>query len=276
MMFKPKQSTPYRFITTSAVLCVILTWAAAHPALAESPPLDPFVASSAIVRPSVVAIGSYHFKDKPTVQYFGTGFVIQDGLTVATNAHVIDSVRKKERLEHLRVFLPDGGVVQGRAATVWAEDGVHDVALLKIEGAPVAAVDLDDDAPVIAGQSVGVLGYPIGLRLGLVPAVHRGVIAAVVPAVLPLPRGARMNPDLADALKHPYDLYQLDLTVYPGNSGSPLYDARDGRVIGIINKTLATGTREHLLDKPSGISYAVPARWIKELIIRGSLSSEQQ
>lgn len=227
---------------------------------------DPFIEVSARVRPSIVAVGSYHSKDSPTVVYSGTGFVVGDGRLVATNAHVVDAVRQRNRVEQMKVFFPDGGPVDGRSVALVAEDRVHDVALLRFEGAPARALELDSTHPGRQGQGVGVMGYPIGLRLGLVPAVHRGVIAAVVPAVLPLPTGVKLTPELTEALRNPYNLYQLDLVVFPGNSGSPMFDAESGKVIGIINKTLATRTREHLLESPSGISYAVPTRWVVELL----------
>lgn len=230
--------------------------------------VDPFVEVVRRVRPAVAAVGSYHFRDKPTIQYSGTGFVIDQGNTIVTNAHVVEAVRKDERIEHLRVFFADDDAVRGRPATVLAINSKHDVALIRFEGPPRPTLSLRIHDQPQQGQSVGVMGFPIGLRLGLVPAVHKGVVAAVVPAVLPLPTGVKMTPELAEALKNPYNLYQLDLLVYPGNSGSPLFDARSGQVIGIINKTLATRTREHMLTEPSGISYAVPARWIHELIVR--------
>jgi serine protease Do len=231
---------------------------------------DPFVGTVAAVRPSIAAIGSYYFKDKPTVQYVGTGFVIGDGRSVVTNAHVVDSLKSRDRIKYLRVFFPDERAVDGRQATVWAYDAMHDVCILRFEGSAVAALQLEHTRQPAQGLSVGILGYPIGLHLGLVPAAHRGVVAAVVPAVLPLPKGARMTPQLAEAIRDPYNLYQLDLVVYPGNSGSPVFDVRGSGVLGIINKTLAAQTREHLLDRPSGIGYAVPARWIHELWVRGN------
>lgn len=229
---------------------------------------DLFPAVIAAARPSVVAVGSYSAKDAPSVAYAGTGFVVGDGRTVATNAHVIEAVRRRDRLGQLQVFFPDASPLAGRPATVLAEDRFHDVALLRFEGAAATPLRLDPQSVPEQGSAVGVLGYPIGVQLGLVPAAHKGVIAAVVPAVLPLPRGARLTPELAEAIRRPYDLYQLDLLVFPGNSGSPLVDAIDGRVVGIINKTLASRTREHLLSEPSGISYAVPIRWVNELLIR--------
>lgn len=251
----------------------------------QSPPVvwqDPLPDIAAAIRESIVAVGSYHRRDTPTVVYAGTGFVVDDGRLIATNSHVIDAVRRRDRLEDLTVFFPDPDNVReirGRSATVIAEDAFHDVAILAIEGPPARPLSLKlaigEDTPR-QGQGVAVIGYPIGLRLGLVPAVHRGVISAVVPAVLPLPKGAVMTPQLAAAIRQPYNLYQLDLVVFPGNSGSPLIDARDGRVVGIINKTLANKTREHMLTDPTGISYAVPVRWVHELILRSSLSPKER
>lgn len=231
-------------------------------------PVDPYVATVARIRPSVVAVGSYRINDTPTVQYSGTGFVVGDGRVVATNAHVVQALRQRDRLDSLRVFFPDGAPVAGRVATVIAEDSFHDVALLRFDGLPAPAIPIDPTVEAPQGQEIGVLGYPIGTALGLVPATHKGVVAAVVPAVLPLPKGVKLTPELAEAIRRPYNLYQLDLVIYPGNSGSPLFDGRDGRLYGIINKTLATRTREHMLENPSAIGYAVPAKWIHDLLTR--------
>ena len=264
-----------RWFVVACVLVLLgvgLAWrmpqASAGAGADRAAPADPFVATVARIRPSVVAVGSYRINDTPTVQYSGTGFVIGDGRVVATNAHVVQGLRQRDRLDSMRVFFPDGAPVAGRVATVIAEDSFHDVALLRFEGPAAAAMPLDPTLEAPQGQEIGVLGYPIGTALGLVPATHKGVVAAVVPAVLPLPKGVKLTPELAEAIRRPYNLYQLDLVIYPGNSGSPLFDGRDGRVYGIINKTLATRTREHMLENPSAIGYAVPAKWIHDLLTR--------
>ncbi len=270
-----------------ALRVVLTAWAIAaaftgHPqnAWAQQPqttpalPPDTFSQTVADVRTSIVAIGSYYFKDEPTVQYVGTGFVINDGLSAVTNAHVVDALKKNDRLTQMRVFFPDDRPVDGRRAEVWAYDKLHDIAILRFESPRAKTMTLQTAHEPAQGLAVGILGYPIGLKLGLVPAAHRGVVAAVVPAVLPLPKGARLTPELAEAIREPYNLYQLDLVVFPGNSGSPLFDVRDGSVYGIINKTLATRTREHLLSAPSGIAYAVPAYWIKHLSVRVASMTE--
>jgi len=229
---------------------------------------DALVQATKEIRPSVVAVGSYLRTDTPTVKYFGTGFVVDDGLTVVTNAHVVEALRQAQRLDSLRVYFPDARDVDGREARVVIEDKFHDVALVQFTGRPGKAAKLAPAEDPEQGTSVAILGYPTGTMLGLVPAVHQGVVGAIVPAVLPLPVGVKMTPELQAALKNPYNLYQLDIVAFPGNSGSPLFDPQTGSVIGIINMTLATKTREHLFDKPTGIAYAVPVKWIHDLVRR--------
>ena len=61
-------------------------------------------------------------------------------------------------------------------------------------------------------------------------------------------------------------VFQIDAIAYPGNSGSPLYNIDDGRVVGIINMVFVKGTKEHAISDPSGITYAIPARYAQKLI----------
>jgi len=237
---------------------------------------DGFVQMVATVRPSVVAIGTYKKTDRPSVRYFGTGFAVAEGNLIVTNAHVVEALRAAGLLENMRLYLPDTTSIEGISGTLVASDAHHDVALIRPARKILPALDLEMSRTPNQGETVGVVGYPIGMALGVVPTVHKGVISAVVPAVLPLPRGVKLTPELAAAIRRPYMLYQLDMVVYPGNSGSPLLDPESGKVLGVINKTLATRTREHLLDKPSGISYAVPVRWIHELLARTLIKLEIQ
>jgi len=240
-----------------AMLCIAQT----------APPqvVDPFPHVVRQLRPSAVAIGSYHFSDAPTAAYFGSGFVVADGNLAVTNYHVIEMIDESKRLDHLRVFFPDDDQVQGRVAQVVASDKMHDLALLRFEGPPAPAMTLQAAEPM-QGQAIGVLGYPMGMALGATPTVHKGVVAVVVDAVRPLPAGARMQPMLERILREPFKIYQLDLVVFPGHSGSPIFDAYSGQVLGVINKTLAAKTREHLIETPSGIAYAVPSQWVVKLI----------
>ena len=58
----------------------------------------------------------------------------------------------------------------------------------------------------------------------------------------------------------------LDATAYPGNSGSPVYDPESGDVLGIINMVFVKGTKETALTQPSGVTYAIPASHLRELL----------
>jgi serine protease Do len=63
-----------------------------------------------------------------------------------------------------------------------------------------------------------------------------------------------------------FPVFQLDATAYPGNSGSPIYDPESGEVLGIINMVFVKGTKESVLAQPSGITYAVPANYLRDLL----------
>lgn len=67
-------------------------------------------------------------------------------------------------------------------------------------------------------------------------------------------------------LSAPYNVFQLDATAYPGNSGSPLYHTETGQVVGIINKVFVQESKESVLQKPSGISYAIPINHVQDLL----------
>lgn len=63
-------------------------------------------------------------------------------------------------------------------------------------------------------------------------------------------------------------MFQLDAIAYPGSSGSPVYDPDSGKVIGIVNSALVKGTKEAALAHPSGITYAIPADKLRQLMER--------
>jgi hypothetical protein len=45
-----------------------------------------------------------------------------------------------------------------------------------------------------------------------------------------------------------------------------MFDAETGGVVGIINMVLVKGTKEAILTHPSGISYAIPANYLRTLL----------
>ena len=61
-------------------------------------------------------------------------------------------------------------------------------------------------------------------------------------------------------------LFQLDATAYPGHSGSPLYDADTGEVLGVVNMAFLKGAKDAAIGQPSGISFAIPVEFLRDLI----------
>jgi serine protease Do len=102
--------------------------------------------------------------------------------------------------------------------------------------------------------------------LGLYPATHRGIVSAITPIVMPSMSSRTLTADQIKRIRSPFDVYQLDAVAYPGNSGSPVYDTRTGHVIGVINSVLVKTTKEAVLKEPSGISYAIPVRYVRALL----------
>lgn len=218
------------------------------------------------IRPGVVGVGSHRPLGAPQNLLGGTGFVVGDGLTVVTNAHVADRKWDTAQNERLVVFVGRGQDASVRPATLLKSDRRHDVAVLRIEGPPVPTLRLGTDEFAREGQSIAFTGFPIGSVLGLYPATHVGIVAAIVPLAIPQTQARSLSAAQIKRLRDPYDVYQLDATAYPGNSGSPLYDATSGEVIGIISSVLVKDAKENVLKDPSAITYAIPVRHLHQLL----------
>ncbi len=92
---------------------------------------------------------------------------------------------------------------------------------------------------VVAGRAVGVLGYPIpdafeDEHLRTVVSLYTGRIASV--------RNGTM---------------EIDVPIIPGESGGPVFDARDGDVIGIA---------ESRFDDERAIGFATPIDIIRRFL----------
>jgi len=237
--------------------------------LAPSPVAAQLVEALVRVKPSVVAVGTFQRTRSPAFRFLATGFAVGDGLTIATNAHVLPPVLDSENVEQLVVAIPGAnGNHQIRPARSRALDAEHDLVLLAIGGRALPALALAPDAPVPEGTEVGFTGFPIGSALGLTPVTHRGMVSALTPISIPQGNARRLDTRMVRSLSDPFKVYQLDATAYPGNSGSPLYDVAGAQVLGIINGVFVKSTKENVISDPSGISYAIPVRYLRALLER--------
>ena len=96
-------------------------------------------------------------------------------------------------------------------------------------------------------------------------------IAAISPNILPVASGAKLGRDVLEKLNRPFDVYQLDASPFAGNSGSPLYEAATGRVVGVVDSVFVKQTKEMAGPGPSGISYAIPVTHLRSLLGRAGL-----
>lgn len=216
------------------------------------------------IKPSVVGIGSLQQARGPAVSFIGTGFIIGDGLTVITAAHVVNDLVNSGQGATLGILVRAGDTAQFRAATLSALDKEHDLARLRIKGAALPALKLGDSSKVREGKALAFTGFPLGMVLGLHHVTHRCIVSAITPLATPAITARQLDAKTARQLQKPvYAVFQLDGTAYPGSSGSPLFDPATGEVVGVVNMVFVKGVKESAISAPSGITYAVPVNYLK-------------
>jgi hypothetical protein len=228
----------------------------------------------------------------------GTGVILDDGLVV-TNAHVIDALIKLPRppdfpkdkfpftavlfhavkpgdnpaiqiesvaevgLEVIGIFRVQGLIPTSEGFYYGPEKPDFNIVRVKAKGLP--RIELEPNAEkLIEGLEVGTIGYPMGtdaLRApGWVhqfgPFLQRGIISAVLPTRCKAPHS-----------------FVINLQSLGGASGSPVFLAESGHVIGILNsglmETRPTYSKIESQFQVNGITqgstnftYVVPAYYI--------------
>ncbi|MDP2593303.1 MAG: trypsin-like peptidase domain-containing protein [bacterium] len=168
----------------------------------------------------------------------GTGFIVREDGHIVTNRHVV-----AEKEAEFTVLLSDGRELK---AKVIYRDESQDVALLKINTLGLPTVKLGDSNSLVLGQTVIAIGNALGkynnsVSVGIVSGLNRDLVAQ---------NGLR-----AEELKN---VIQTDAAINPGNSGGPLVNLK-GEVVGINVATVIGG---------QGISFAIPANMVKEVVER--------
>ena len=158
----------------------------------------------------------------------GSGFVIDPGGMIVTNAHVV------EQAEWIQVRLSDGRRFNGRIVGL---DNRVDLALIKIEAAKLPALPLGDSNRLRVGEFVLALGHPFGLE----QSVSFGIVSR---------KGAPLT-----VAAPGFDFIQTDAAINPGNSGGPLVNMA-GQVIGVNSMAARNGS----------IGFAIPSNLVKLLV----------
>lgn len=221
------------------------------------------------IKPSLVVVGTFNKLKSPSFAMRGTGFVIGDGRLIATNAHVVppETTGMDSGQDTLMILARQGAETRPHPVHLVTRNAEHDLAILRLDGPPLPALALGSSDAVREGQAIAFSGFPIGGALGFSPVTHRGIISSITPIALPIGNASQLKDKSIRSLRGgAFPIFQLDATAYPGNSGGPLFDIDSGEVLGVINMVLIKGTKEAVLEKPSGISYAIPVRHLTELL----------
>ena len=143
----------------------------------------------------------------------GSGFPVGSGYLV-TNAHVVSGTTSHS------IQKPDGTTLR---ATVVFFDPERDVAVLYIAGYSDPGLTFGSGQ---RGTQGAVIGYPGGASEKVVPAVVDGTVMAE-------------GRDIYNQNLVTRQIFVLQATVHPGNSGGPLIDMQ-GRVLGMVFATSAS------------------------------------
>jgi hypothetical protein len=155
----------------------------------------------------------------------GSGFIISADGKIATNLHVIRGTEKGG------VQLNNGEIFD--SFTVLGIDVRRDLAVIKVGGFNLPALELGDSDQIKIGEPIAVIGSPRGLS----GTVTTGVVSSI---------------RTEDGVK----LLQIDAAVNPGNSGGPVIKM-DGSVIAVVVSKLTNS---------ENINFSIPINSLRGLM----------
>ncbi len=175
------------------------------------------------------------------VQSLGSGFIVDPTGLIVTNEHVVERAADMR----IRVTISDG---TDYVARYLAGDSDLDLAIIKVDSdKPLPFVSLEDLSPNLLGQSVLVLGNPLGIG----SSVSKGILSADKRTVA------------IEDFEYT-DLIQTDAAINPGNSGGPVVDI-SGRLVGVSSVKMAY-TPDGVPTQ--GIGFAIGAEKVRDAVLR--------
>jgi serine protease Do len=176
---------------------------------------------SAVVRIDAVRLRP----DQGRLQKIRTG---GSGAIISAQGHVITNYHVAQDADYYRCYLTDGTKVEARRVGL---DALTDIAVLQLDltqlpkaALPLAVATFGDSAKLGRGEAVFALGSPATLS----QSITRGIVSN--PSLV-LPESIKMILD-GENVGEVVRWILHDASIFPGNSGGPLVNAR-GEIVGI-------------------------------------------
>jgi S1-C subfamily serine protease len=174
---------------------------------------------------------------KEIQQDIGTGFVVDGSGLIVTNKHVVSDPTAQYKII-------DKENKEYEVKNIY-RDPSTDMAILKIDGSSLSALQLGDSDKIRVGEGVIAIGTALGefrhtVTTGVISGLGRGITAF----------GGRAGTEELE------NVIQTDAAINPGNSGGPLLNA-NGEVIG-VNVAVSANAQN--------VGFALPINVIKESV----------
>lgn len=170
----------------------------------------------------------------------GSGIIYTEDGYIITNYHVLENAIKASSGK-IEVFLNEDNS-KSYSANVIGYNISYDLAVIKIDGKNLKAVELGDSDKLKRGQYVAAIGCPGGLDF--MGSVSYGIISG-------------LNRQVNESTKESIALIQTDAAINPGNSGGALLDI-EGKLIGVNSSKISATEYE-------GMGFAIPINTVKEI-----------
>ena len=199
----------------------------------------PSVVTVSIVRPKVSTdiFGVTKQIGQNDAQDIGSGFIISTDGLIVTNKHVVSDLTAKYKVIIGKDLVLDVKEIY--------RDPMNDLAILKVDKANLASVNMGDSDKIKVGGTVIAIGTALGqfrstVTTGVISGVGRGITAG----------------DSVSGSEKLDGVIQTDAAINPGNSGGPLLNS-SGEVVGVNVATSQAG---------QNIGFALPINLVKESI----------
>lgn len=191
---------------------------------------DAFPQIVATLRPSVVLLTMrVPSQDGDSTEKFQDAYA--SGVVVSSGSWGSDVLTVEHAIEGARNLHATIGGNKREPASVGGQDPKLDIAVVRLRRGNLPTAKLGNSADLLAGEAIGIVGYPIPDAfeeegLGTTSSIYAGRISSL--------------------RKH---AIELNLPIVPGESGGPVFRAENGDVVGIA---------ESRFEQERSIGFALP------------------